>query len=109
MDVFHDCTVAFSYCDFGPRDFSHEMGQSHVYIFIKWTEVNAWSTADVNFGHLDTAEMTQFITHFFTIKNLTFVRNFNYFYHFAQSFNFTSGFRPKYGSNRKVFCRDESF
>ena len=101
--------VVFSYCDFGPHVFSHEKGRSHVEIFIKWAEVNASSTAGVNFGHLGTAERTQLITDSFTMKSLTVVRNFNYFYHFAQPFNFTSGFRPKYGSNRKVFCRNESF
>ena len=67
------------------------------------------STPTSPFGHLGTAEMTQLITDIFTMQNLTFVRKFNYFYHFAQPFNFTSDFRPKYGSNRKVFVGDESF
>ena len=40
IDVFYDFIVVFSYCDFGPHEFSHEKGRSHVYIFIKWAKVN---------------------------------------------------------------------
>ena len=104
--VFHDFVVLCSFCDFGPCDFNNEKDRSHVWILIEWAEVIDWSTTNVHFGLLGKAKMTQSITNNFTIKNMTFDRNFTFFHHLRESFNFTSGFRPKYGSNRKVFCRD---
>ena len=107
--VFYYFVLLCSFCDFGPCDFNNEKDRSHVWILIEWAEVIDWSTTNVHFGLLGMAEMTQSITNNFTIKNMTFDRNFTFFHHLRESFNFTSGFRPKYGSNRKVFVGDKSF
>ena len=88
---------------------NHKNDRRDFKIFIERAQVNAQSTTNIHFGLLDTAEMILWITINCIIKNLTFAQNFKYFHHFGESFNFTCCFRPKYCSNRKVFCRDESF